>query len=243
MSSSAPFLVPGLTEREARIWKTLAHGTPLNISQISHATQLHRPAVYAAIASLKDKKLITTSSDTQRTTYRTTGARALELWRAAHDTAFAVQLKKMTTVVGLADIEDGVRVYHGKEMQRVWEDVLASTPKASVFFRYDGYAPPIHAADYMPTKYYERIEHKRIDRFVITNRSLRKSAYKKRLECASRVLPESFDAFEQGISQFIFGDKIAFIDFNTETAYVIKNKALAAFHAKLFKFVFNALKD
>lgn len=236
-------MLAGLTEREASVWHTLSMHGPMNMSQISRAIHLHRPALYRLLPSLIEKKLVKEVRGTRRVSYRTTGTRALEALRAARDSGFAAELKKLKKHDIQTDVSDDVRVYHGKNMRRVWEDLLASTPKASVFFRYDGYAPPIHTKDYMPATYYQRIEYKRIDRFVITNAALRKSAYKKRLECASRMLPASFDAFEQGISQFVFGNKIALIDFTTETAFVIANKALAKYHTQLFKYIYQHLPE
>ena len=215
----------------------------MNISQLARASRLHRPAIYELLPALIEKKLVKEVKTNKRIAYRSTGTQALETWRASRDHAYASELKKLKKNDIQADVSDDVRVYRGKEMRRVWEDVLASTPRASVFFRYDGYAPPIHTKEYMPADYYEKIEHKKIDRFVITNGALRKSAYKKRLECASRMLPASFDPFEQGVSQFIFGDKIALIDFKTETAFVITNKALAAFHTKVFQFLYRTLPE
>ncbi len=235
--------VAGLSEREARIWHALSIQGPLHISQIARETRLHRPAIYDTLPSLVEKKLVKQVQGIKRISYRTTGTHALEKWRASRDKAFALQLKKVKKYDLQDDVSDDVRVYHGKEMLKVWEDVLASTPKATTFFRYDGYTPSVSAQRYMPVGYYERIEHKRIDRFVITNSALRKSTYKKRLECASRMLPASFDPFEQGVSQFIFGNKIALIDFTTETAFVIKNAALAKYQAQVFQYLYRGLPE
>lgn len=235
--------ISGLSEREALVWHALMTEGASNISELARATELHRPALYELLPSLIEKKLVKEVTTHRRVAYRATGTRALEMFRASRDVAYAKELKRLKKFDAQPDVSEDVRVYHGKEMRKVWEDVLASTPQASVFYRYDGYAPPIHAQDYMPKDYYARIEHKKIDRFVITNGALRKSAYKKRLECASRMLPKSFDAFEQGVSQFIFGDKLALIDFKTETAIVITNKTLAKYHAKLFQYLYRSLPE
>ena len=247
MKQKAPFdalMIAGLSDRETRIWHTLAEQGALNISQLAQATGLHRPAIYATLPMLKEKALIKeVAQGKRRLAYRITGVKALETWRASRDAVFAQQLKKIKAKDTVQDVSDDVRVYHGKEMRRVWEEVLAWGARGKVFYRYDGYPVGTRVGSYLPPGYYETIEKKNVDRFVITNQALRSAAYRKRVECASRMMPTSFDAFEQGVSQFIFGDQIALIDFTTETAFIVKNKALAAYHMRLFKFLFHLLPE
>ncbi len=241
-SSIEALTASGLSERDAALWLALSTYGPMNISQLARATRLHRPAIYKLLPSLIKSHLVKELKENRRVRYQSTGIEALTRFRASRDTAFATELKKLGQKEKKHDLSDTVRVYHGKEMQHVWEDVVATTPKASVFLRYDGYTPSTKVKEYIPADYFKGIEHKHIDRFVITNGALRKSAYKKRLECASRVLPETFDAFEQGVSQFVFGDKIALIDFTTETAIVIKNQALAKYHSRVFQYLYRSLQ-
>jgi len=40
----------------------------------------------------------------------------------------------------------------------------------------------------------------------------------------------------------IYGHKVAYIDFNTETSIVIENPMIAEFQRKLFKLAYNSLK-
>jgi hypothetical protein len=47
--------------------------------------------------------------------------------------------------------------------------------------------------------------------------------------------------FDFGITQLIYGDKIAFIDYNTDTATIIENPVIAKFQATLFKIMFDQL--
>ncbi len=242
-SLSEALTLAGLTDREAHIWQVLTEAGPLNISQLAEMTQLHRPAVYALLPSLKAKGLLKEVKEKRRVLYRTTGVEVLKDRRASRDAVFAKQLKKLKKNDSTQDISDDVHVYHGKDMRRVWKEVLEWGMRGRVLYRYDGYGVGTQVGLYMPADYYKITEKKHLDRFVITNQALRASAYKKRLECASRVLPGSFDSFEQGVSQFIFGNKIALVDFKTETAFIIRNAVLAAYHAKLFQYLYRNLKN
>ncbi len=231
-------IAAGLTLQEASVWFTLAQGVPLNVTDISRKTDIHRPGVYGAIESLKKAKLVMASSGTGRVVYRAVGADLLAKRHADNNEMLLPQLQKVLAKESITTMPDDVCVYRGKDLQKVWEAV-AAMPKGSVFYRYDGYAPgtPIEGT-YMPKTFRDAVRNRRLERFVITNRGLRNAPFQKRLECASSVLPESFDAFEQGVTMFIFGDRMAMVDFNTESAYVIRNAALAAYHTKVFEYLY-----
>ncbi len=243
IASTHALTVAGLSSREAYVWHVLATHGSMNISELARATHLHRPAMYGLLPGLINNGLVKEVKGKRRVTYRATGTRALEAFRSARDKAFATHLKKLKkTEPVVADVSNDVVVYHGKNIRHVWEEVLAGSARGKVFYRYDGYAAGTPIRSYFPVEYYEAIEKKSTDRFVITNQALRQSPYKKRIECASRMLPASFDKFEQGVTQFIFGDMLALVDLTTETGYVIKNVALAKYHATLFRYLYQQLE-
>lgn len=244
-SSSHVFTIAGLTEREASLWHVLTENGSMNVLQIARAISLNRPAVYALLSSLIEKELIEPTMQAKRTLYRSRGTKALEQWRARREQAFSKEMGRLKSQEQQTGIVHGdeVRVYHGKEIRKVWEEILKSLPRAGVFYRYDVYAPEVPVTIYLPKTFYEDMEQKRIDRFVITNARLRKAFYKKRLACASHVLPPSVDPFEQGVSQFVFGNRVAFVDFTSETAYIIKNKAIADYQKHLFRFVYQTIEQ
>lgn len=238
-----PLITAGLSKKEATIWHALASNGTLNILQIARATGLHRPAIYSTLPDLISKGLVKKQQTKKRVTYATTGPKALEAFRAANDKAYADYLQQLAPAnQETVPLDPNVRVFHGKEIKRVWEIVFAGMPKGSVYYRYDAYNSSVPMTTYLPADYYETIERKKFERFVITNATLRGSRYIPKIQCASRMLPESFDAFEQGITQFIFGDSIAMIDFTTETAFIITNAALAAYHRRLFQYMYLRLE-
>ena len=229
----------GLPEREALVWYVLAKHDALNVTEIASESDLHRPAVYEQLKQLIQKGLVEEVEAPGRRRYHITGTRKLTSWCAAQERLFMGSLARLQAEEGEIMPEE-IKIYRGKEIRHVWED-LANSPKKTVFYRYDGYPSALNIDPYIPKEYIEGLKSRGLERFVITNGALRKRAYQKRVECASRVLPELFDPFEQGISQFIFEDKIAFVDFNSETAFVIKNAPLANFHRRLFKYLYHTL--
>jgi hypothetical protein len=47
--------------------------------------------------------------------------------------------------------------------------------------------------------------------------------------------------FAYDISHIIYGDKVAFIDFSSETAYILESPAFARFQQKIFRLLFDKL--
>jgi sugar-specific transcriptional regulator TrmB len=229
----------GLPERELLVWYVLAKNGPAHISQIAERAKLHRPAIYQQLSQLIEKGLVKERAGTGRRYYQSTGVNVLLSWCKKQQGSLAQSLAQLQKHEGPRLPED-VAVYRGKEIRKVWEE-LAASPKKTVFYRYDAYPASFFVDPYIPKEYIKSLQSRGLERFVITNRALRNRSYQKRFECASRVLPEAFDSYEQGISQFVYSDKIAFVDFTTETAYVIQNKVLADFQRRLFKYLYHTL--
>lgn len=232
----------GLAIREADIWYSLKKHGQLTVSSISRITKQSRPTAYKYLTSLQEKGLVKKIGTTGRSLYEVVLSR--QLTKRKHiaqrlDYAWSKKQQNLDAKKG----EPSIQVFKGKEIKHVWSMVLDELPKQSIFYRYDAYKPGTNVPGYMPPGFYETIESKRLERFVITNHGLRHAPYKKRLEGLSRMLPLSFDAFEQGVTEFIFNDKIALIDLSTETAFVIQNKALADYARRRFQFLFQQLPE
>ncbi len=222
-------LRPGLNETETKIWNALACKSPLSIVELTDLTGKTRPTIYKYLARLRKDGFTLTVKKGKRVVY--------VLNKAKHPLDRPRKEERHPTT------DPDVQVYRGKEIRKVWERLLVELPKKSIFYRYDGYGSSQSLVGIMPKDNYHIIEDKKLERFVITNDTLRRGAYKKRVECASRKLPVSFDAFEQGITQFIFGDTIALVDLTKQVAFMIENKALAEYHRKLFQFLYHQLPE
>lgn len=235
--------VPGLSDHESRVWQVLAEHPPLNVSDIGKKAQRHRPGVYACLASLTEKGLVKTVAQKRRTLYTFTGPQAMEQWRARQDSAFANTLGTLREQHPSLSSHQDVTVYEGAHVYRVWDEITKDLPKGSVFYRYDGYAPGELKNDKVPDAYRQLMGKKKLERFVITNARLRTSAYQKRLECASRMLPKAVDPFEEGVTQFVTSEAIAFVDLRSQRAYIVRNKALAMYNARVFQYLYSMLPE
>lgn len=234
----------GLHEYEAKILICLNDCIPRTISAIASDTALHRPAIYKYIKTLLEKDLVVTTTKQKRVLYQFAGMHRFKTWRDAQDRAlndFLMTTEKVSknNPIPLGD----VRQFRGKNLCNIWNHVLEHTTPGSSFYRYDAYSPDTSVQSFMPKDFYNRLEKKRLQRFVITNHTLRHTPYKKDLVCASRMLPKNIGDFEQGVTQFIYDDYIAMIDIHTQSGYIIHNPSLATFYAALFYATYNALPE
>jgi hypothetical protein len=56
------------------------------------------------------------------------------------------------------------------------------------------------------------------------------------------IIPKKIDEFDDNVFMSIYADKVAYIDFNTESSIIIENKQIADFQKKLFRLLFKSLK-
>ena len=63
-----------------------------------------------------------------------------------------------------------------------------------------------------------------------------------RLERELITIPAELDDFDDNISLSIYGNKIAYIDFSTESSIIIEHQALADFHKKMFRMLYVSLR-
>jgi hypothetical protein len=75
----------------------------------------------------------------------------------------------------------------------------------------------------------------------ITNETQLKN-HPKSLHHELRAIPKSYDLFDDNISKVIYKDKVAIIDYNSETSFVVEDKKFAEFERKIFKLLYRYLK-
>lgn len=98
------------------------------------------------------------------------------------------------------------------------------------------------ANTYLPSDYRKKRDAKELERQVIMSEEAAK-AKKPRAERELVVIPKHYEQFQQNVSMTIYGNKVAFIDFSTETSITIENKQIADFQKVLFKGFFKSLQE
>lgn len=232
----------GLTKNESAIYLALLEMGTSNISQISEKTSIHRPLIYKAIPSLLDKKLITQTQKLKSVVYGAEPPNRLETMFDDLKIDFFEALPDMEDAYNSSEKRPKIRFLEGKDgTKRIFDDVVRSLKKGDVFYRYSSNKDGQEKKDkYVPRIYKKMEDEKKLQREVITNAQTAKNK-KPKLDRFVKVLPEDFGPFDHNITEIIYGDKIAFIDYNSETAMIIESKRIADFQKQIFKTFYKKL--
>lgn len=127
-----------------------------------------------------------------------------------------------------------------KALMYVFSDIVNSLETGDVFYRVSSERDVELANKYLPKNYRETRDKKRLERYVIMSEAW--AAQKNpRLERELITIPAELDDFEDNVSLTIYGNKIAYIDFTTETSIIIEHPALVDFHKKMFRMMYMSL--
>ena len=231
----------GLTDMEAKVYLCLLEHGPNHVSGIAKRTGVHRPGIYLALPRLVHLGLVTLSPKKKQKWYAAEPPAVLEQLLDTSVAAFKTALPDLQHAYEHSGKKPIVKFFEGvRGIKFVYEDLLRTLKKGDVFYRYSARKEFVEGERYLPPHYREIRDQKQLERFVITSESVRKHK-KPRLERSIRVIPASYGVFDFGVTQVIYGNKIAFIDYNTDTAFLIENPQIAQFQVKLFKVLFDQL--
>ena len=231
----------GLSEKESIIYLSLLSSGQETISGIAKNTNLHRPIIYKTLPILQNKGLVTTTIKGERKYF--VAEPPEKLHGLLQETERTVQnlIPELQAIYTSVEKRPTVKFLEGKKgITFVFEDILQTLKKGDVFYRYSSSQSLTHSEKLLPKNYQERRDEKQLERFVITSDTIAKET-KPQLERAVKTVPKQFGLFDYNITQLIYGNKIAFNDYGSESALIIENKAMADFQRQLFKTLFAKL--
>ncbi len=234
----------GLSAKEAAVYLALLTHGALGVSNIARHAILYRTDVYAALHVLMEAALVSSTQKGKQKHYLAQPPSVLEEKFVELANSFDTQLAALTELKNkVSPDEPRVHFTTGKKAIRaLYDDIVLSLDKGETYYRYS--SAKVEGSDtrgnYLSKKYRLLRDKKGIERKVITN--ARNMASKRpRLERDIKVIPPDFDLFEYNISQIIYRDKVAVIDYNSETAVVIDNPLVAKFQKRIFELLFKKL--
>ncbi|MEN9614503.1 MAG: hypothetical protein RLZZ347_810 [Candidatus Parcubacteria bacterium] len=232
----------GLTKHESAIYLALVELGPSRISKISEKTAIHRPLIYKALPSLIEKKLVTETQKQKGVVYGAEPPNRLETMFDDLQIDFNEMLPDLEDRYSNNEFKPKVRFLEGKNgTQRVFDDVVRSLKTDDVFYRYSSNTDGEEKRDkYVPRIYKKLRDSKKLQREVITN--IQTMRHKKpKLDRFAKAMPSDFGPFEHNVTEIIYGNKVAFIDYNSETAMVIESKRIADFQKQIFKTLYSRI--
>lgn len=231
----------GLNEHEASIYMALLRMGPSSVSDISKETGLHRPTIYKFIPDLLNRGLVVLSPKNKRQLYSAESPEKLKYVIDDLSMEFKMALPNLLETYSSKGHKPVVKYLVGKEQIKfIYEDLVRTLNRGEVFYRYSSTKDGKKDVTHIPKDYKKLRDEKKLERFVIT--SDEGSRYKKpKLERSTKVVPKQYGLFDYDVTQLIYADRLAIIDDNTETAFIIENKTIAEFQKKIFKIVFDSL--
>jgi sugar-specific transcriptional regulator TrmB len=232
----------GLSKTESAIYLALLDLGPSTITKISEKTAIHRPLIYKSLPILLEKKLISQTKKNKTIMYIAEPPNRLE--------SIFDDLKYQFFEI-LPDLEDSytgsskkpmIKFLEGKDgTKRVFDDVVRTLKRGEVFYRYSSNKDGNEKRDkYIPRNYRKMRDAKQLERLVITNDQTSKNKAKK-IDRFVKIIPDTETPFDYNVTQVIYGNRVAFIDYNTDTAMVIESKTIADFQKHIFEVFFKKL--
>lgn len=233
-----------LTEVEASIYISLLEKGSQNISQIAENSWCNRVQIYAALPRLKDKQLIGETIKGKRKFYFAENPENLENIFYEQKLSFQSTIAMMKQKYEKQSTKPELRTFYTKQaMRHIFYDVVDTLNTWDTYYRYSSRQHDTMRG-FLSEEYKKKRDEKEIQRMVITSADLKemKEKWKKKLNREMIAIPKKYDLFNDNISKIIYGNKVAIIDYSTETSFIIENKKFADFEKKIFKLLFKYLR-
>lgn len=232
----------GLSEKESIIYIDLLENGISSISQIVERTKIHRPEAYRYIPLLKERWFICEIKKTKRKLFLPESPENIKSLLDNLNKDIENYLPDLISIYGRTEKRPNVKYLEWKKaVTYVFDDIVNTLKKWDIFYRVSSEKDVDRANSYLSSDYRSRRDKKELERFVIMSKS--QSILKKpRLEREIVVIPPEYDEFADDVHMVIYGNKVAFIEYNTETTIIIENAFIAEFQKKIFKLLFKMLK-
>lgn len=231
----------GIPEKTAKIYLDLLEYWSSSISDISKRTTLHRPEIYRFLPFLIEEHLIEEIMKWKRALYKALSPHRIEELVHEFERKNEPIIKELKNQYERCkNISVSYKEWRAG-ISRVFDDIVESLPKWSVFYRISAENNVEKSNTYLPKDYREKRDKKNLERIVISSHKAA-TVKQKRLERDIIVIPKEYDLFDQDVTMTIYGDKVAYIDFASESSIIIENPMIADFQKKLFMLVYKQLR-
>ncbi len=232
----------GLSAEQIRIYMALLSAVQASISEIAKITGLHRPSIYHQLPGLIERGLISQTQKGKRKLFVAESPEHLHNVIKRLDEKLDTSMPELMSRYRVHDMQPMIRYFQGPEgIRQAYEDLLSTIKKGDIVYRYESPQDYKTYNKYKPREYYDRILTKReVEWLIITNDSQR-DLRTKRYERLYKTVPHGAQRFTYDISQYIYRNKVAFIDYKHEVVSIIESETFSDFQRKIFKLLFDRL--
>ena len=229
-----------LSQTEAELYLVVLKSWILSITGMAQITRINRPRIYATLPNLLSLGLLSQVIRGKRKLYSAESPDTLENLFERTKNDFSLALWALQHVYQKEKNKPLMRSIEWENFNKfIYEDVVNTLDVWDTYMRYSSRTSEQWVEKYA---HYRKIrDAKDIQRLIITSED---NAQKKPKRLSHEVLtiPKKYDLFDDNISKVIYKNKVAIIDYNTMTSFVIEDLKFAKFEAKLFKLLFKFLK-
>jgi sugar-specific transcriptional regulator TrmB len=231
----------GLPKHAPEIYRLLQMKGPLLVFQISKDLHIHRPAIYSTLSTLRKHHFIFTTLEGKRKFYHAANANLIAKEFSQLSAEVSDEFAKRF-ISRESNLQKEMRFLYGPNgIRDAFDDVVNHTPRGETFYRYTSEKDLDAVNRYLSKDYRARRDAKKLERLVISNPASGKQK-RSRLERFIKYIPPEFDFFDQNIIQLAYGNRLSFIDLNSEHVIIIENKALVDFQKVVFKLLYKKLQ-
>lgn len=231
----------GLGKHTDEIYQCLLESKePMLVTHIAAFVGVARAEIYREIAELLDKNFVRKVLNGKRIYYEAESPRRIdeEFKKVSRRVSAETEQSAIKKEKDLPKHTQHLRGFSG--IREVFDDVVSHTPRGDKYYRYTSERDLEKVNRYLSPTYRAVRDRKKLERLVIS--SVISGAQKRsRLERFIKFIPSEAEAFDQNIIQLIYGDRSAFINLNTEEAFIIEDKALADFQKVIFMQLYKKL--
>jgi len=232
----------GIPENGAKLYFTLLENGESSIADLTKNSGLYRVEVYRQLPFMLESGLILEIQKWKRKKYIAASPYKIQDIYREQQEDNELHIEKLAQQYSLLHKKPRVIYQEGKKaLMYVFSDIVNTLEHWEVFYRVSSEKNVSKANTYLPKDYREKRDKKQLERYVIMSEDGAKTK-SPRLERELITIPPELDDFENNISLTIYGDKIAYIDFTTETSIIIEHKALVDFHKKMFRIMYMSLR-
>lgn len=229
-----------LTPVQSSIYISLIQNGSLSIIDISRQTWINRPSIYATLPYLQELWLVNQIIKGKRKLYKAESPDNLEHLFERTKSDFHQTVSALKSIYTSDSSRPTVTTIEWENFWKlIFEDIVNTLEKWETYMRYSSRTTQQGIEKYLA--YRKTRDDKDIQRLIITGKD---NAIKKpkRLNHEIRIIPEDFDLFDDNIGKAIYKDKVAILDYNTQTSFIIQNQKFADFEKKVFQLLFRYLR-
>lgn len=231
----------GLSRQETKVYLSLLERGASLVSHLGRDTGLHRPTIYAALAHLLKKNLVSVSPKCRQKFYVAESPEKLQFILGSFTDEFKKVLPELREMHARQGHRPVIRFWAGAHGVRgVLEDILQTLKPGDTYYRYNSRQAIAAIGRHVVSDFKQRQDAKHLQRFVITD-ALADWQKTPNLNRSYKLIPAESDLLSENILQVIYANKVAFGDVANEAGVIIESPTFAALQRKIFKALYQQL--